>query len=130
MKSPDRLLIVDDVPDNLFLVRTILEEEGYEVVGETGRGDEAVALVRELQPEIAILDVFATEPLPVDSRFWDHPRVVVSPHSSGGGDGRIQRAVDVFAENLQRWQRGGQLLHEITESDLPAQPETWVSEKR
>ena len=45
-------------------------------------------------------------------------------------DGRIQRAVDVFAENLQRWQRGGQLLHEITESDLPAQPETWVSEKR
>ena len=92
-----------------------------------------VALLEALDrgvPEIAILDVFATEPLPVDSRFWDHPRVVVSPHSSGGGDGRIQRAVDVFAENLQRWQRGGQLLHEITESDLPAQPETWVSEKR
>jgi phosphoglycerate dehydrogenase-like enzyme len=81
-------------------------------------------------PEIAILDVFATEPLPADNVFWDHPRVVVSPHSSGGGDGRVQRAVDVFAENLQLWQRGGQLLHEITEADLPAQPETWVSEKR
>ena len=56
--------------------------------------------------------------------------MVVSPHSSGGGDGRVPRAGEVFAENLQRWQRGGQLLHEITEADLPAQPETWVSEKR
>jgi phosphoglycerate dehydrogenase-like enzyme len=81
-------------------------------------------------PEVAILDVFATEPLPADSVMWDHPRVVVSPHSSGGGDGRVQRAVDVFAENLARWQRGGELLHEITAADLPAQPETWVSEKR
>ena len=81
-------------------------------------------------PELAILDVFATEPLPVDSPFWDHPRVVVSPHSSGGGDGRVQRAVDVFAENLGRWLRAEPLLHEITARDLPAVPETWVSEKR
>src|SRR6185503_7302346 len=34
-----------------------LEEEGYEVVGETGRGDEAVQLVREHEPELAILDI-------------------------------------------------------------------------
>lgn len=82
-------------------------------------------------PEAAILDVFATEPLPADSPFWDHPRVVVSPHCSGGGDGRVQRAVDVFAVNLERWQAGGAgLVHEITERDLPAVPETWVSEKR
>lgn len=82
-------------------------------------------------PEVAILDVFATEPLPADSAFWDHPRVVVSPHCSGGGNGRVQRAVDVFATNLERWLAGGtDLVHEITECDLPAVPETWVSEKR
>ncbi|MBI3257470.1 MAG: response regulator, partial [Actinobacteria bacterium] len=34
-----------------------LQEEGYEVVGETGRGDDAVTLVKELKPDIAILDI-------------------------------------------------------------------------
>lgn len=38
-------------------LKEILEEEGYEVVGETGRGDEAVRLVRELGPDLAILDI-------------------------------------------------------------------------
>jgi response regulator NasT len=38
-------------------LKETLEEEGYEVVGETGRGDEAVELVKELDPDIAILDI-------------------------------------------------------------------------
>ena len=38
-------------------LRETLEEEGYEVVGETGRGDEVVDLVRNLQPDLAVLDV-------------------------------------------------------------------------
>jgi response regulator NasT len=38
-------------------LKEMLEEEGYEVVGETGRGDEAVALVRDHKPDLAILDI-------------------------------------------------------------------------
>jgi response regulator NasT len=38
-------------------LKELLEEEGYEVVGETGRGDEAVELVRTLGPDLAILDI-------------------------------------------------------------------------
>lgn len=38
-------------------LREILEEEGYHVVGEAGRGDEAVALVREHRPDLVILDI-------------------------------------------------------------------------
>ena len=33
-------------------LRELLEEEGYDVVGETGRGDEAIELVRELDPDL------------------------------------------------------------------------------
>ena len=38
-------------------LREILEESGFEVVGETGRGDEAVALAKEHQPDLVILDI-------------------------------------------------------------------------
>jgi two-component system, response regulator PdtaR len=38
-------------------LREILEEEGYSVVGETGRGDEAVELVKDHHPDLAILDI-------------------------------------------------------------------------
>jgi response regulator NasT len=38
-------------------LKETLEEEGYEVVGETGRGDEAVELVDSLKPDLAILDI-------------------------------------------------------------------------
>ena len=38
-------------------LREILEEQGFDVVGETGRGDEAVELAREHRPDLVILDI-------------------------------------------------------------------------
>jgi len=38
-------------------LKETLEEEGYEVVAETGRGDEVVGLVRDHRPDLAILDI-------------------------------------------------------------------------
>lgn len=52
-----RIVIAEDEAIIRLDLREILEEEGYEVVGETGRGDEAVALVREHGPDLAILDI-------------------------------------------------------------------------
>ena len=52
-----RVVIAEDEAIIRLDLKEILEEEGYEVVGETGRGDEAVELVRELQPDLAILDI-------------------------------------------------------------------------
>ena len=54
---PTRVLIAEDEAIIRLDLRETLEEEGYEVVGETGRGDEAVQLVKEQQPDLAILDV-------------------------------------------------------------------------
>lgn len=52
-----RVVIAEDEAIIRLDLKETLEEEGYEVVGETGRGDEAVQLVREHKPDIAILDI-------------------------------------------------------------------------
>ncbi|MDP1821184.1 MAG: response regulator [Acidimicrobiales bacterium] len=52
-----RVVIAEDEAIIRLDLKETLQEEGYEVVGETGRGDEAVQLVRELGPDLAILDI-------------------------------------------------------------------------
>jgi two-component system, response regulator PdtaR len=52
-----RVVIAEDEAIIRLDLKEILEEEGYEVVGETGRGDEAVELVRIHHPDLAILDI-------------------------------------------------------------------------
>jgi AmiR/NasT family two-component response regulator len=52
-----RVVIAEDEAIIRLDLKETLVEEGYDVVGETGRGDEAVQLVRELAPDLAILDI-------------------------------------------------------------------------
>jgi len=52
-----RVVIAEDEAIIRLDLKEILESEGYEVVGETGRGDEAVELVATNHPDLAILDV-------------------------------------------------------------------------
>ncbi len=52
-----RVVIAEDEAIVRLDLKEIMEEEGYVVVGETGRGDEAVELVRAHRPDLAILDI-------------------------------------------------------------------------
>ena len=52
-----RVVIAEDEAIIRLDLKETLVEEGYDVVGETGRGDEAVALVKDLAPDLAILDI-------------------------------------------------------------------------
>ncbi|MGH9301979.1 MAG: ANTAR domain-containing response regulator [Acidimicrobiales bacterium] len=52
-----RVVIAEDEAIIRLDMKETLQEEGYDVVGETGRGDEAVNLVRQHRPDLAILDI-------------------------------------------------------------------------
>ena len=52
-----RVLLVDD--HDLFRtgLRNLLEEQGVDVVGEASAGDEALRFVRELAPDVVVMDL-------------------------------------------------------------------------
>lgn len=58
-------------------------------------------------------DVFAEEPLPADSPFWDQERLILTPHCSAVHDGWAEKAVRMFAENLGRYRRNEPLLNVV-----------------
>ena len=51
------VLIVDDHPSFRASARTLLEAEGYEIVGEAENGAAALLAVKELKPDLVLLDV-------------------------------------------------------------------------
>ena len=59
----------------------------------------------------AALDVFETEPLPVDSLLWTSENTIISPHSSSVYDGWADASFDLFLNNLERWMSGKDLVN-------------------
>ena len=57
MTKPIRVVIAEDEAIIRLDLKESLEAEGYAVIGETGRGDEAIDLVRMLEPDLIILDI-------------------------------------------------------------------------
>jgi phosphoglycerate dehydrogenase-like enzyme len=79
-----------------------------------GRGEHIneTALVRALRAGSiagAALDVFQNEPLPRRSIFWRVPNLIVSPHYAGTYPEHMDRATDLFAENLRLYLAGRKL---------------------
>ncbi len=62
----------------------------------------------------ATLDVFRTEPLPLEHPFWAHPQVTVTPHKAS--ETRPQSAARVIAENIRRGEAGEPFLHLVDRS--------------
>jgi two-component system, response regulator PdtaR len=55
--TPRRVLIAEDEALIRLDLAEMLREEGYEVVGEAGDGQEAVELAEQLKPDLVIMDV-------------------------------------------------------------------------
>lgn len=61
----------------------------------------------------AALDVFEEEPLPPENPLWEMENVLLTPHISGGTPRYMERAVDLFCDNLRRYLAGEPLLNVV-----------------
>jgi DNA-binding NarL/FixJ family response regulator len=84
------VLIVDDHPSFRASARTLLEAEGYEIVGEAENGAAAVKAARELHPDLVLLDVQLPDTdgfhVADQLRRLDNPPAVVLTSSRDGAD--------------------------------------------
>lgn len=65
----------------------------------------------------AALDVTEVEPLSVDSKLWDLPNVIITPHVGGQAARRIDDMTDFFCDNLERF-IAGKRLKNLTDKQL------------
>jgi phosphoglycerate dehydrogenase-like enzyme len=81
-----------------------------------GRIIDETALIAALQAGHlggAVLDVFEHEPLDPQSPLWALPNVIISPHVSGVRPDHWDDVIDLFSENLKRFERGEPLLNVV-----------------
>ncbi len=87
-----------------------------------GRGDlvkEQVIVEALQQGEIAhaVLDVFEQEPLPLESPLWEMENCTVSPHVSALSAKYVERALEIFNENLQIWLSDNKEFKNVIETE-------------
>jgi phosphoglycerate dehydrogenase-like enzyme len=66
----------------------------------------------------AVMDVTEPEPLPPESKLWDLPGVIITPHVGGQAAWRIDRMTELFCENLRRWREGLPLVNYLPDKRL------------
>lgn len=68
----------------------------------------------------AALDAHYYYPMPADHPLWRFPNVIMTPHISGSDKSPhfIERAWDIFMQNVRRFITGQPLLNELTPSQL------------
>jgi phosphoglycerate dehydrogenase-like enzyme len=61
----------------------------------------------------AALDVAEIEPLPEDSPLWEMPNVFITPHTAADSPYYLDRALEIFCRNVERFEKGEKLINEI-----------------
>lgn len=126
-KLPEADIVVSVLPSTaktkgLLTERHFQTMKGSAVFMNFGRGDlvkESILVEALKNGEIghAVLDVFEKEPLPAESELWDLSNVTISPHVSSHSGKYIERALEFFTENLEKWQTGDRKLTNLIDPE-------------
>lgn len=139
----DRILAVDDSPDNLFLIESILTEEGYEVTC-VEDGQSALRLIESSPPQLVLLDIMmpGMDGYEVTRRIRQSlalpyiPVLLITAHDQpgvvegldAGADDFIRKPIVEVDELLARVRSLLRLKHTIDERDhIARQREDFVS---
>lgn len=114
--QPYRILAVDDLPDNLFLLQTVLEAEGFSVDTATC-GDAAINKIKSSRPDLVLLDLMmpgmsgyeVTQQIRQSDELASIPILLITAHEgitttqicTLGADGLICKPID-FDELLSK----------------------------
>lgn len=140
--KPDRILVVDDSPDNVLLVKTILEEEGYEI-SQADNGYSALAQIEASPPDLVLLDIMmpgmdgyeVTRRIRSNEKLTFIPILLITAHDQPsvvegldlGADDFIRKPVELD-ELLARVRSLLRLKHSVDERDeIARQREDFVS---
>lgn len=90
------VLIVDDAAFMRLAIRTMLEKNGFEVVGEAENGEEGVKKYKELRPDIVTMDITMPEMTGIEAlkliKQYD-PKATIVMMSAMGQEAMVKEAV-------------------------------------
>ena len=115
--------VISSVPStaetrHLFNARRFAQFKPGSYFYNLGRGnsvvqDDLIAALKSGQLAGAGLDVTDPEPLPSDNPLWRAPNVVITAHTSGMTPRFRERVIELFADNLERWNSGRELRNYV-----------------
>ena len=103
---------------HLFTIERFKLMKNNTVFVNVSRGDvisenDLIWAMNQGKMSLAYLDVFAKEPLSMESELWNHPKVVITPHQAGRLGNYMSRAMEMFIDNYNAFAKGEIMPNEV-----------------